>query len=155
MKFTGQLKTALICFLTMGVTAIAQNTEQKKVEVSDAELGKIAAAFQGVQEINVKAQQKMVKTVEDKGFDIDRFNELYQASQTPEQDVEASTDEKEKFGQVMNEMQKMQSGFQKEMEDAITKEGISLDRYQEVAVALQTDTDLQQRLQALLVPQQP
>ncbi|MGS2763473.1 DUF4168 domain-containing protein [Sinomicrobium sp. M5D2P9] len=154
MKFSGKLKSTLICFLMVGATAFAQTAEQKKVDVSDDELGKIASAFQGVQEVNVKAQQEMVKTVEDNGFDIDRFNELYEASQSPEKEAEASTDEKEKFGVVMNKMQEMQSGFQKQMEDAITNEGISLDRYQEVAVALQTDTELQQRLQALLTQQQ-
>ncbi|MGS2740295.1 DUF4168 domain-containing protein [Sinomicrobium sp. M5D2P17] len=154
MKFSGKLKSTLICFLMVGATAFAQTAEQKKVDVSDDELGKIASAFQGVQEVNVKAQQEMVKTVEDNGFDIDRFNELYEASQSPEKEADASTDEKEKFGVIMNKMQEMQSGFQKQMEDAITKEGISLDRYQEVAVALQTDTELQQRLQTLLTQQQ-
>lgn len=143
-----------MCFLMVGTAAFAQTAEQKKVDVSDDELGKIAAAFQGVQEVNVKAQQEMVKTVEENGFEIDRFNELYQASQSPEKEADASTDEKEKFGVVMNKMQEMQSGFQKQMEDAITNEGISLDRYQEVAMALQTDTELQQRLQALLAQQQ-
>lgn len=154
MKFTDKLKSSIVCFLMVGITAFAQTAEQKKVEVSDGELGKIATAFQGVQEVNVQAQQKMMKTVEDNGFEIDRFNELFEASQSPEKKADASTEEKEKFGVVMNKMQEMQSGFQKQMEDVITKEGISLDRYQEVAMALQTDTKLQQRLQALLAKQQ-
>ncbi|UGU17787.1 DUF4168 domain-containing protein [Sinomicrobium kalidii] len=154
MKFTGKLKSFLVCFLMVGVTAFAQTTTQKKVEVSDSELGKIATAFQGVQEINVQAQQKMMETVKDNGFEIDRFNELFKASQSQEKNLEASAEEKEKFGVVMSKMQEMQSGFQKEMEEVITKEGISLDRYQEVAVALQTDAELQKRLQALLAKQQ-
>ncbi|MBC9794372.1 DUF4168 domain-containing protein [Sinomicrobium weinanense] len=154
MRFTDKLKSSLVCFLMVGITAFAQTAEQKKVEVSDDELGKIATALQGVQQINVQAQQKMMKTVVDKGFEMDRFNELYEASRSPEKNVDASAEEKEKFGVVMNEMQKMQTGFQKQMEETITKTGISLDRYQEVAMALQTDTDLQKRLQALLAKQQ-
>lgn len=154
MKFTNKLKSTLVCFLMVGVSAFAQTAGQKQVEVSDDELGKIATAFQGVQQINVQAQQEMMKTVEDNGFQIDRFNELYEASQSPEKNADASTEEKEKFGVIMNKMQEMQSGFQKQMEEVITKEGISLDRYQEVAMALQTDTKLQQRLQALLGQQQ-
>ncbi|WP_461533869.1 DUF4168 domain-containing protein [Sinomicrobium sp.] len=163
MKLTGKLKALLVCFLATGAMALAQTApqpqqpqqpQQQKVEVSDDELGKIANAFEGIVDINNKAQQEMVKVVEESGFEIDRFNELFEASQDRAKEADASEEEKEKFGVAMNKMQEMQSGFQKEMEEIIKKEGITLDRYQQVAMALQTDTALQQRLQSILEKKQ-
>lgn len=154
MKFTSKLRTAIFCFTMVGAATFAQAPAQEKVEVSDAELGKIANAFKGIQQVNVQAQQEMVKTVGENGFELERFNELYEASQSPDKNVEASDEEKEKFGVVMNEMQKKQATFQKQIEDVIVKEGITLERYQQVAMVLQSDRQLQQRLQAILTTQQ-
>lgn len=44
----------------------------------------------------------------------------------------------------------MQSEFQEEMESAISEEGLDVARYEKIAMALQTDTELQQRLQQLM-----
>jgi len=154
MKFTSKLKTAIFCFMMVGAATFAQVPAQEKVEVSDAELGKIANAFKGIQKVNAQAQQEMVKIVEESGFELERFNELYEASQSPDKNVEANDEEKEKFGVVINEMQNKQTTFQKQMEEVIVKEGITLERYQQVAVVLQSDRALQQRLQAILTAQQ-
>lgn len=154
MKFLNKFKTLLFIFLMIGGTVLAQNTEQQTVSVSNDELDKIATIFQGVQVINTQGQQDMIKTVENGGFEVERFNELYEASQSPEKDVNITDAEKEKFGAVMSEMQKMQASLQKEAEDIITKEGLTLKRYQQVAAALQTDAELQKRLQAVLTKQQ-
>lgn len=154
MKFSNKFKTLLVCFLMIGGSALAQITEQQKVTVSDDELGKIATIFQSVQLVNAQGQQDMMKEIEANGFEVDRFNELYEASQSLEKDANATAEEKEQFGKVMSEMQKMQMGLQKQMEEVITKEGLTLERYQQVAAALQTDTELQQRLQTVLAKQQ-
>lgn len=154
MKFSKSFKTFLVCFVTAGIGAFSQVNAQEQVDVSDAELDKIASAYQGIQKVNMEAQQKVMKTVEESGFEANRFNELYQASTTPEKAVDASDDEKEKFGEVMNQIQQMQVGFQKQIEEVIVEEGISMDRYQKIAMALQTDTELQQRLQSVLSKQQ-
>ncbi|MCX2679065.1 DUF4168 domain-containing protein [Galbibacter sp. EGI 63066] len=154
MRFSKPFKTLLVCFVTIGMSAFTQVNAQEQVEVTDAELGKIAAAFQGIQKINMEAQQKVMKTVEDSGFEANRFNEMYEASVSPEKNVEATDEEKEKFGKVMSQIQEMQAGFQGQMEEVIGKEGISMERYEKIAMALQTDTALQQRLQAEIVKQQ-
>lgn len=154
MKFTKTFKTLLVCFLTAGIGTFSQVNAQEQVEVSDAELDKIASVYQGIQKVNMEAQQKVMETVEENGFETNRFNELYQASTTPEKAVEASDEEKKKFGEVMNQIQQMQVGFQKQIEEVIVDEGISMDRYQKIAMALQTDTKLQQRLQSVLSKQQ-
>ncbi|KAB1067924.1 DUF4168 domain-containing protein [Tamlana haliotis] len=150
MRFSKKIKALIVCFLMMGGTMMAQSTAPQNVTVSDAELGKIASVFQGVQAINVKAQEGMMKTVQDNGFELDRFNEIYEAAQTGKSGTNLTDEEKEKFGEVMNALQQQRAGIQKQMETVITEEGLTLERYQEVAMALQSDTKLQVRLKAEL-----
>ena len=154
-----RIATSLFFTAILGtVTAVAQTPQQmapqqqqqEKVEVNNEELSKFANAYQGITVVNQQAQQEMIKTVEDSGFDVQRFNEIHQASLDPNQEVEVSSEEKAKHKEVVTEIEGMQGKFQKDMEEVIEKEGLSIERYEQLAMALQTDTELQQRLQKLM-----
>ncbi|MBA4744237.1 MAG: DUF4168 domain-containing protein [Muricauda sp.] len=153
MRFLKSFKTLVVCVATIGACAFSNVNAQEQVEVTDAELSKIASAFQGIQKVNMEAQQKVMKTVEESGFEANRFNELYQASASPEKTVDASDDEKERFGKLMNEIQQMQVGFTEQIEEIISNEGMSIERYQKIAMALQSDAELQGRLRTKLAEQ--
>jgi len=155
MKFSNIFKTALICFTIMGAKAFAQVTEPAQTTVTDDELNKIATIFQELQPINMEGQQKMAATLEANGFEIKRFNDMYKASQSPNEPFEATEDEKKKFDIVISDIQKIQSELEQKMEAVITKQGLTVERYQQVATAFQTDTELQQRLEAAIAKQQP
>lgn len=127
-----------------------QQQQQVDVDVSDAELAKFADAYQKIRMVNQKAQQEMVKKVEDGGFDVQRFNKIHQASLDPNTEVDATEEEMSKHKEVVADIEGMQGKFQKEMEDAISDEGLEVKRYEKIAMALQTDTELQQRLQKLM-----
>ncbi|MFT0715363.1 DUF4168 domain-containing protein [Flagellimonas lutimaris] len=153
MRFLRSFKTLVVCIATIGASSFSQVNAQEQVAVTDAELNKIASAFQGIQKVNMEAQQEVMKKVEESGFDANRFNELYQASASPEKNVDASDEEKERFGKVMNEIQQMQVGFTEKIEKIISNEGMSIERYQTIAMALQNDTELQGRLRTMLAEQ--
>jgi len=153
MRFLRSFKTLVVCFAAIGASSLSQVNAQEQVEVTDAELNKIASAFQGIQKVNMEAQQQVIKKVEESGFDANRFNELYQASASPEKTANASDEEKERFGKVMNEIQQMQAGFTEKIEEIISNEGMSIERYQTIAMALQSDTELQGRLRTMLAEQ--
>jgi len=127
-----------------------QQQQAVEVDVSDEELSKFADAYQRIRMVNQKAQQEMAKKVEDSGFDIQRFNEIHQASLDPNTEVDATADEKKKHKEVVAEIESMQGEFQQEMESAISEQGLEVARYEKIAMALQTDTELQQRLQQLM-----
>lgn len=150
MTFLKTMKTFVVGVAVIGATAFSQITAQEQVEVSDAELDKIAAAFQDIQKVNMEAQQQVIATVKESGFDPNRFNEMYQASASAEQTVEASDEEKQRFGEVMGKIQQMQTGFMKQIQEIISKEGLTMERYEKIAMALQTDADLQGRLRAAM-----
>ncbi|TDN81581.1 uncharacterized protein DUF4168 [Salegentibacter sp. 24] len=151
-----RIASLLFAFALLGsATIIAQNQQlpqQQAVEidVSDQELSKFANAYQRIRLVNQKAQQEMVKKVEGSGFEIKRFNEIHQASLDPNTEIEVSADEKEKHKAVVAEIESMQGKFQEQMENAITEQGLEVERYEKIAMALQTDTELQQRLRELM-----
>lgn len=148
----------LFAFALLGSASVFAQTQQLpqqqqqavEVDVSDEELSKFADAYQKIRMVNQQAQQKMAKKVEDSGFDIQRFNEIHQASLDPNSEVDATEEEMKKHKEVVTEIEGMQGEFQKEMESAISEEGLDVARYEKIAMALQTDTELQQRLQQLM-----
>lgn len=84
MRFLKSFKTLVVCIMAIGACAFSHVNAQEQVEVSDTELNKIASAFQDIQKVNMEAQQQVMKTVEESGFEANRFNEMYQASASPE-----------------------------------------------------------------------
>ncbi|MDT0688403.1 DUF4168 domain-containing protein [Salegentibacter sp. F188] len=147
----------LVVLMLMGsMSAVAQTQpmppQQQKVEVDvdDAELAKFAEAYQGLRMVNQEAQQKMVSVVEDEGFEIQRFNEMYQASMNPNEELDVTGNEKEKYEATVQKIEGMQGEFQEKMEEVITDQGFTMERYEKLAMALQTDPEMQQRLQQML-----
>ncbi|WP_339653410.1 DUF4168 domain-containing protein [uncultured Salegentibacter sp.] len=148
----------LFAFALLGSASVFAQTQQLPqqqqqtvdIDVSDEELSKFADAYQKIRMVNQQAQQEMAKKVEDSGFDIQRFNEIHQASLDPNTEVDATEEEMTKHKEVVSEIEGMQGEFQKEMENAISEEGLDVARYEKIAMALQTDTELQQRLQQLM-----
>lgn len=124
--------------------------QQQTVEVSDNELTEFANAFKDIQVVTQEAQQAMSEVVQEKGMEVERFSEIHEASLNPQAEVEVTEEEQKLHEDITEELQNMQGKFQKKMEDAITKQGLSLERYEQIAMGVQADTKLQERLQALL-----
>ena len=55
MRFLKSIKTFVVCIAAVGVSAFSQVNAQEQVQVSDAELNKIASAFQDIQKVNMEA----------------------------------------------------------------------------------------------------
>ncbi|MCL6218212.1 DUF4168 domain-containing protein [Zunongwangia pacifica] len=141
--------------LFAGSAAIAQNTAMQQpqtvdVEVSDAELSKFAKAYQGLRMMNQQVNQKMMKTVQDGGLEVQRFNEIHQASQDPNKEIEATEEELAKHKAILAKIESMQGEFQKKMENTVKDQGLTLERFEKLSLALQTDQELQTRLQKMM-----
>lgn len=127
-----------------------QQQQQPSVEVNDDELTKFANAFQVIRTINMEAQQEMAGVVEKEGMDIQRFNEIYEASLNPEAEVTATEEEKKQHENIITALESMQVTYQGKMEEVIAEQGLSPERYEEIAVGLQYDPALQERLVKIL-----
>jgi|GEM_PF-2511241 len=121
-------------------------------EVSDAELGNFVKAVTSIQTINMEAQSTMMEVVDQSGFELDRFNEIYQAAMTEDTETlqTLSEDETKKFDDVLARFDAMQAVFQKQMEEAVVKQNITLERFDAIAELMETDTALQLRLQNMM-----
>lgn len=141
--------TSLILFTLVGVMSTFAQAEQKE-ELSGEELKQFASAFQQVQTVNQQAQQKMVKTVEEEGLEVQRYNEIQQAQQDPNQEANATDEELKQYESATQGLEKIQEHTQQEMQEKIIEEGLTINRYQEIAAIVQSDPELQQELQEYL-----
>ena len=143
----------LFFIFLMGVSVVfaqvpQQMPQQQTTEVSDDEIEQFALAFVEIQNIEQKIQPEMVQIVEDEGIEVQRFNEIMNAQQDPNQEVDASEDELIKFASANREIEEIQTRAQREMMEKIAESGLSVDRYQEIMVAVRNDPALQQKLQS-------
>src|SRR6056297_2551925 len=92
--------TVFLIFLFLGTTALfAQLPGQQQTEpaeIGDGEMEQFAAAYMRIQSINQQLQQKMAGAIQEKGMDIQKFNELFTAAQDPEKEADATEDEQKK-----------------------------------------------------------
>lgn len=146
MRFFKKPFTLVLAMLFVVTAAFSQD------KVSDKELTNFANAFTDIQMVNQNAQTEMVKVIEDSGMQIETFNVLYQAaqSQTPAVPEGVSKEDTEKFEVVATKIEQLQPKFQKQMEEAIIENELSVERYQQMMAMLQTDEELQQKLQSKL-----
>lgn len=142
------LKSLLIAILIGGSGVFAQVPQQQTV--TDEEVKLFAAAFKEIQVLNQEAQQTMVAAIENEDMDVQRFSEIYQAMQMPDQPVEATEDELSKFESANNEVEKIQGVVQLQMEEKIREEGLSPERYQEIGMQIQNSPELQSKIQEYL-----
>jgi hypothetical protein len=144
MTFTTKKFAGFLFFYVFTATSLLAQADQGKV--TDAELNKFATVFQQMRMMNQQVQQKMAQSVAAEEMEVQRFNEIHKAQLDPEKEINTSSEEQEKYEDIVLEIEKAQLDFQKKMEEAIQKSGLSVERYQQIATRMQKDTQLQERL---------
>lgn len=96
--------------------------------------------------MNQQVQMNMAQVVSNEEMDIKRFNEIHKASLDPAVEVEISGEEKEKYDEIVTQIEEIQLDFQSKIEETIKENGLTVERYQDIATRLQTDPELQERL---------
>lgn len=127
-----------------------QQAQPEPADVSDKDLEQFVVVYKQVQTENQNIQQKMVGTIEEEGMDINRYNELNQASANPNAEVDATEEEMETYEKVTKKVQTIQTDFQQKVKKMIEDEGMTLQRYQEVYTALQSDEKLKEKFNELM-----
>lgn len=124
--------------------------KQEKIDISDGDMKKFAAAFQEVQTINQSTQVKMQKAIQDEGLKIERFQEIQQIQNNPKQDGDISDNELKKFKSAAGKLGQIQMQAQQSMQKKIKGEGLTIQRYQKIMASLQQDPELQKKLKEML-----
>ncbi len=131
-----------------GLLSTSAQTEEK---VSDAQLQKFAEAYQTVQQVNQQIQQEMLTAIETEGITAKRFNEIYKAQMDPEVEVDATEDEIANQKAALKKIEGMQTGVQENMQNKIKEKGLTLEQYEKIGAQLQSNPDLQKKLQGILM----
>ena len=125
---------------------LPQQQQQQQVEVSDAELEKFATAFEQVRVISMEAQQEMAGVVTNEGMEIQRFTEIHEATLNPEVEVTATEEEKKQHQKIVSGLEAIQADVQGKMEKVVQDQGITPARYEQIAMGIQNDQALRERL---------
>ena len=118
-------------------------------DVTDEELTQFVSAMEHMQVINQSAQQEMVGAVQQGGMEVERFSEIMQSEQDPNQPANATAEEMEKYAAVNKSLEEIQIRAQQEMEEKITEAGLTTERYQQIGSMIQSSPELQQKLQTM------
>ncbi|MCA1758805.1 MAG: DUF4168 domain-containing protein, partial [Bacteroidales bacterium] len=143
----------IVVFFFLSISGIfAQLPQQpaQPTEVSDAELVQFASVFIKIQSIDQQVQQKMLAAVQNEGIEVQEFNEILNAEQNANQEVDATEEELEKFAAAHKAVEQIQNQAQQDMQKVITDNKLTVPRYQEIMMAVQSDPELQQKLQKLM-----
>src|SRR6056297_2149237 len=117
--------TSTLIFIMIVVMVTSAQTEQKE-EVSAEELKQFASALQEVQTINQQVQQKMVNAVKEEGLEVQRYKEILQAQQDPNQEANATNEELKQFETAIQEVGELQAKAEQEMEEKIIAEDLTI-----------------------------
>ncbi len=135
---------ALFAFAT--VTAFTQTSNP----VSDEELGQFVECYKSMLDINETAQGKMLEAVEEGDMTVERFNEIAESQENPQANVTMDEAENAKYNAIIEDLMKVQMQTQSQMEKVIEDSDLSVDRYQEISLELQSNQELQMRIQMML-----
>lgn len=151
MSVSKKIKSLLIMFVMMGSAVSFAQAPKAADDVSDQDLDKFVQSYKHIQAANQEAQQDMMKMIEDEGLDVQRFQTIQQASTDPSKEVDATKEEMASHKKISSKIQAMQPELEKKMETIIEKDGLTLDRYQAIAMAIQDNQELQQKVQSKMM----
>ncbi|NJL83232.1 MAG: DUF4168 domain-containing protein [Chloroflexaceae bacterium] len=153
---------SLLVVGSMPVVVFAQETAPQPVEpveteaapaqVETAELEKFANALKAIQTLQKESQEEMVQAIEGQGLSQERFGEILDVQQAPESQPETppSPEELEKFEKAQTEISTIQDNTRQEMEQAVTAEGLEVERFKQIFASVQQNPELQQQVQQYL-----
>ncbi|MFO7828910.1 MAG: DUF4168 domain-containing protein [Bacteroidales bacterium] len=123
---------------------------QKSEEISDKELQQFATIQQQANTISQQSHQDKVSAVEDIGLEVERFNEIEQAQQDPNIQMDATKEELQMYQEAIQFLEEIQGRDQQKMVELIEDKGLSVTRYQEIEYAIQSDPELQLKYQTMM-----
>jgi hypothetical protein len=135
--------------ITLFVSIVLTPLVAQQTDVSDAELKKFASVQKHIQTIDMNAQQEMVTAVQEGGLSVERFNEIVEAQNDPAKTADPSEKEMNKVESTMKEIETIQTDAQQKMVKKIQDEGLTVQRFREIAATIQNSPELQQKLQNL------
>ncbi len=141
--------SAMLISLPAGAQQLPMGQSPQPAEYSDVELVTFITAAMKIMPLQQESQMKMIEKIEEEDLTVEKFNNILESFSTGE-NADASEAELESFNNAMEEIQEVQMEYEVTITDAITEEGITPARYQEIMAVYQQDPELQMRINILM-----
>ncbi|GAB3826023.1 hypothetical protein GCM10028895_36330 [Pontibacter rugosus] len=158
-----KLKGAALAALIFGATAITPALAQQATpptkqgqqqNFTEADLKQFAAANNRLMTIQQEGEKTMMGILQEEKLSIDKFNQMAQAHQQQKlTEVGATPEEMAAFNKAAQRMMELQPAMQKDVETAIQKDGMTLDKYEQIMIAYRQDPALQERVNSMMQKQ--
>ncbi len=128
-----------------------KSPEEQIDPVSKEELQDFVSAYIEVQELQIDLQSRNTQLVEEAEIEAERFHQINEAVQhgNTEEDLEdVSEREFEEYNTLVEEIAALQEDMHERMVEAISDAEMSVERFNEIANALQSDQELAVRAQS-------
>lgn len=129
-----------------------QGQPTPQTQVSQEELKKFAGAIKKLQPIQQKAETQITQAIQQQELSEQRFGEIYQARQNPQAKPtkKITNEENKKFEQASAKIQQIQQTTQSEMEKTVQSEGLNVQRFNQIFLALRNNPQLLQQVRQMI-----
>ncbi|MDZ7691371.1 MAG: DUF4168 domain-containing protein [Balneolaceae bacterium] len=157
MKFIKSSITLFLMFFVAVSAAHAQGGQMMQPpepaspdSVSEKELQKFANVTDSAQSIQKEVQSKVQTLVEDEGMEFARFQKIMMSQQNPQADsLDTSQEEMKTIKAIQPKLMQINKQAQQQFVQLIRSEGLTPQRFQAIMRGVQTNKELQQRLQSV------
>lgn len=123
-------------------------------EVTDEQLTLVSNVTKSAQDIQQEADKKMRKVVEEVGMEYTRFQQIMMAQQNPQMagQIDISSDEQATLQQIQPDLMKVQQEAQQQYISKIEEQGLTVQKFQQIAQAIQAHPEVAKRFEAINSP---
>jgi hypothetical protein len=123
-----------------------------QTKVSADELKKFAGATKQLLAIVNETEGQMVQAVQKQGLSETRFNEIYQSKKNPaaKPAAQITPKEEESYKQAVSQLTQIQKDAQAKMDQVVQAQGLQMERFNQIFVAVQNDPQLRQEVRKMI-----
>lgn len=152
MKTLKAVKALILTLIIGSTTLVAQNMPMPQIapadSVTDLEIEQFVSIAQDIQGIRMEMDSLVIAKLDDEGMSTARFQEIMQSQQNPQaSDITLTTEEEETVANMQTFLQEIGMKAQKDQMASIQNSEMSMQRFQSIAQAMQTDKELAMRFQ--------
>ncbi len=139
-------------FISIAANLFAQGQQMPmKTDFSDEELKNFISVNEEVVKVQQEAEQEMMQVIDSEdGITVERFNEIAQAQQNPDMEVNIGDEEMMAFRNAAQKVMDVQRETEAEVAEVVEEEGMAFEDYRQIMMAYQQDPELQQRIQSMI-----
>lgn len=156
MKLSQKFFPVVLGLLLLTGTAFAQGQQMQGASadsVSDEELKTFVETTKEVQAMQQEVQMEMQNMIKEEGLTLDRYQKIMQSKQNPEAagDIEITPEEENTINQLQPKIQSMGQETQQAQIATIEDNGLTLQRYQQIAQTLRSNPAMMQKVQKMMM----